>query len=80
LEEHYDPEAALHPCAKCDGAQGVVTKHYPRKANRSRKCATIPNIFKAAPQSAVPSVTESLVSSGITAGELLSVQRRVLIA
>ena len=80
LADHHDPDAALHACARCDGAQGVVTKHYPRKAHRSRKCATVPNIFEVTQQSAAPSVTESLVSSGITAGEQLSVQRRALIA
>jgi len=80
LADHYNPEATLHSCAKCDGAQGVVTRHYPRKADRSRKCATVPNIFEVVQQSDAPSVTDSLVSSGITAGELLSVQRRVLIA
>jgi hypothetical protein len=27
LTGHYDPEAALHVCARCDGEQGVLTKH-----------------------------------------------------
>ena len=26
LAGHYDPEAVLHLCAKCDGEQGMLTK------------------------------------------------------
>jgi hypothetical protein len=80
LTGHYDPEAALHVCAKCDGEQGMFTNHYPREAHRRRKCATVPNIFGMAQPSVAPSVTESLVSSGTTPGELPSVQRSALIA
>jgi hypothetical protein len=80
LTGHYDPEAALHVCAKCDGEQGGSTQHYPRKAYRRRTCSTAPNIFGMAQRSVAPSVTESLVSSGTTPGELPSVQRGALIA
>ena len=80
LADHYDPEAALHLCAKCDGEQAMLTNHYPREVHRRRKCATVHNIFEMAQRCGAPSVTESLVSSGITAGEQLSVQRRALIA
>src|SRR5882762_2405918 len=80
LAGHYDPEAALHACAKCDGEQGRPTQHYPRKAYRRRACSTVPNIFGMAQRSAAPSVTESLVSSGTTPGELPSVQRSALTA
>ena len=80
LTGHYDPQAALHVCAKCDGEQGMLTNHYPREAHRRRKCATVPNIFGMAQQSGAPSVTENLVSSGTTPGELPSVQRSALIA
>jgi hypothetical protein len=76
----YDPEAALHACAKCDGVQGTPVKHFPRKAHRRRKCATFPNIFGTAQRSAVRSVTESLVLCGTTPAELPSVQRSALIA
>ena len=79
LAGHYDPEAALHVCAKCDGEQGMLTNHYPREAYRRRACSTVPNIFGMAQRSAAPSVTESLVSSGTTPGELPSVQRSALI-
>ena len=80
LGGHYDSDAALHACAKCDGEQGRPTQHYPRKAYRRRACSTVPNIFGMAQRSAAPSVTESLVSSGTTPGELPSVQRSALIA
>ena len=80
LTGHYDPEAALHVCAKCDGEHGGSTQHYPRKAYRRRTCSTAPNIFGMAQRSAAPSVTESLVSSGTTPGELPSVQRSASIA
>jgi hypothetical protein len=80
LTGHYDPEAALHACAKCDGEQAMLTNHYPRETRRRRKWATVPNIFGMAQRSAAPSVTESLVSSATTPGELASVQRSALIA
>jgi hypothetical protein len=80
LAGHYDPEAALHACAKCDGKQEVITNHYPREAHRRRKCATVPNILSMAQRTTAPSVTESLVSSGTTPGEPPSVQRSALSA
>src|ERR1700740_3686715 len=54
--------------------------HYPRKAQRRRRCSTAPNIFSMAQRSGAPSVTESLVSSGTTPAELASVQRSALLA
>src|SRR6478672_9430623 len=80
LTGHYDPEAALHVCAKCDGEQAMLTNHYPREARRRRKCSTVPNMFGMTRRSAVPSVTEGLVSSATTPGELPSVQRSAPIA
>ena len=80
LTVHYDPEATLHVCAKCDGEQGAPTRHFPRQAYRRRECPTVPNTFTMAPRSAAPSATESSVSSGTIAGELPSVQRSALIA
>src|ERR1700738_1974831 len=79
LAGHYDAEAALHACAKCDGSQGVVTRHYPREAERRRKCSTVPNIFGTTLRSDAPSVTESLVSSATTPAALPSVQGSALI-
>ena len=74
LADHYDPEAALHVCAKCDGEQAMLTNHYPREVHRRRKCATVHNIFETAQRCGAPSVTESLVSSGNTPATLPSVQ------
>jgi hypothetical protein len=80
LAGHYDPEAALHACAKCDGEQGAPTQHYPRKAYRRRICSTAPNILGMTQRSVAPSATESLASSGTTPGGRPSVQRSALIA
>jgi hypothetical protein len=79
LTGHYDPEAALHVCAKCDGEQAMLTNHYPREIRRRRKWTTA-NIFSIAQRSAVPSVTESSASSATTPGEPPSVQSAALIA
>ncbi len=80
LTGHYDPEAALHVCAKCDGEQAMLTNHYPRETRRRRKWTTVTNIIGMAQRSAAPSVTEGSVSSATTPGELPSVQRSALIA
>jgi hypothetical protein len=61
LAGHYDPEATLHVCARCDGEQGVLTKHCPREAHRRRECSTVRNMFGRAQRNGAPSVTESLV-------------------
>jgi hypothetical protein len=80
LAGHYDPEAALHVCAKCDGEQEASTNHYPRKAYGRGECATVPNVFGTAQQSVALSATEGLASSGTIPGEPPSVQRSALIA
>jgi hypothetical protein len=80
LAGHYDPKGLLHACAKCDGQQGASTNHYPRKAHRRQECTTVPNIFVTAQPSVAQSVTEGLVSSGTTPGELPSVPRNAPIA
>jgi hypothetical protein len=80
LTGHYDPEGALHLCAKCDDQREATTKYYPRKAHWRQKCATFPNIVGTAQRNAARSVTESSVSSGTTPGEPPSVQRNALIA
>jgi hypothetical protein len=76
LADHYDPEAAAHLCASCDGEQGKLRMYYPREARRRRTCSIAHNTFGTAQRSAAPSVTESLVSPS----ELHSVQRSALIA
>src|ERR1700730_694787 len=79
LAGHYDPEGILHACAKCDG-QEASTNHYPRKAQRRQKCATVTNIFITAQPSVARSVTESLASSDAAPGKPPSVQRNTLTA
>jgi hypothetical protein len=48
LEDHYDPHAAPHVCAKCDGEQAMRTNDSPRDAHRRRQCVTISNVFETA--------------------------------
>lgn len=59
---HYDAEATLHVCAKCDSTPLLSTRHYPLEVQRRRKCSTVRNTFGMAQRSPAPSVTESLVS------------------
>jgi hypothetical protein len=80
LAGHYDPDAALHVCARCDGEQRLGTECYPREAYRRRECSTVPNIIRMAQRRAAPSVNENLVSSGTTPAEPRSAQRSALIA
>jgi hypothetical protein len=80
LAGHYDPNGALHVCAKCDGKQEASTNHYPRKTPRRQTCATVLNTFGTTQQSVAPSVPENLASSVTTPGEPPSVQRSALIA
>lgn len=80
LAGHFDPKGELHACAKCDSQQRAGTDQYPRKAHRRQKCTTVPSIFLAAQPHVARSVTDSLVSSGIIAGELPSVRSGAPIA
>jgi hypothetical protein len=80
LEDHYDPTAALHLCAKCDREPKVITRLYPRENYRRRKCATVPNTFEMAKQGVARSATDTLVLSGITRAEPPCVRERALIA
>jgi hypothetical protein len=58
LAGHYDSEAALHVCARCDGDQVQLTSHYPRDLYRRRICLAARNGF-AAGRGAVLSTTEA---------------------
>jgi hypothetical protein len=80
LAGHYDPEAVLHLCTKCDGEHWTSTKYDPLKAYRRQKCATVPNIVVTAQPSIARSVTEGLALFGTTPGEPPSVQRNAPIA
>jgi hypothetical protein len=72
---HYDPEAVLHVCAKCDGERGASTNHYPRKVNRRQQCETFPNIPGTAQPTGARSAAESSGSYDTTPGEPPFVRR-----
>ena len=80
LDGDYDPEAALHFCARCDGEERIIKMHYPREAYRRRKCSRAPNMFSMAQSIAAQSVAESSVLSVTIPGERPSVRRTALIA
>ena len=80
LEAHYDPVAANHACARCDGEQDRDKLHYPRDTYRRRKCSIVPSILSIPRRSAAPTVAESSVSSGTIPGDRSSVRRSAPIA
>lgn len=68
LAHHYDPEAALHACAKCDNELDL---YEPRR----QKCSTEIETTSAAQSSVAPFARESSASSAITAREPRSAPR-----
>jgi hypothetical protein len=80
LAGHYDPEAVLHVCAKCDEKRGASTNCYPRKAHRRQRCEAFANNPGTAQPSGARSATESSVSYDTTPGEPPCVRRNALIA
>jgi hypothetical protein len=78
LAGHYDRESVLHLCAECDGEQEASTNHYPRNAQRRRKCATVLNTLRTTQPSVAQSVMDGLASSDTTPGEPPSVQKLAL--
>jgi hypothetical protein len=54
---HYDPEAAMHLCAKCDADRGLPTSHYPRETQRKRKGTRAAYVSGTSQGSRAPSVT-----------------------
>ena len=80
LEDHYDPEATAHACARCDGEQDKVKLYYPLETSRRRKCSIVPKIFSIPQRSAARCVAGSSVSSGTIPGDRTSVRRSALIA
>jgi hypothetical protein len=78
LAGHYDPEAAVHVCAKCDRAERASTNCYPRKADRRQQCVAPPNIPGMAQPGVAQSATESLALYGTTPGELHFARRSAL--
>lgn len=71
LEDHYDPDAALSLCAKCDG------EHHQRVIHRRGTCPTITNttsIVSTAEPYAAPIATENSASFATIAAASRSVQ------
>src|SRR5258708_21384918 len=75
LAGHYDPDAALHLCAKCDGEPWMLTNHYPRDSYRRRQCPTNRDVFQPALRSVARSAPETLVSSATTPAKQPFAQR-----
>jgi len=69
LAHHYDPEAALYACAKCDEEQYLCVTRW------RRKCSTEIETASAAKPSAALFAKESLASSAIIAREPRSAPR-----
>lgn len=63
LAHHYDPEAALYACAKCDNEQDLCVTQW------RRKCSTVIDTSSAAQSNVALFATESLASSATTARE-----------
>jgi hypothetical protein len=80
LASHYDPEAVLHLCARCDGERWMITSHYPRDSYRRRQCVTNRDVFETTQQRVARSATDTLVSSATTPAKPPSVQRSALTA
>ena len=75
LADHYDPEASLHVCAKCDSGQAASTTPNPLRTNRRKPCVAVLNVFGTAQPIVARSVRESSDSSGTIPGEPLSVRK-----
>ena len=80
LEGHYDPVAAHHACARCDGEQDRDKLYYPRDTYRRRKCSIVPSILSILRRSAALTVAGSSVSSGTIPGDRTSVRKSAPIA
>jgi hypothetical protein len=78
LAGHYDPGAALHLCARCDGEQAASANHHPRKSHRRQQCATVPSMHAMAQSIVARSATEGLASYGTTRGGPPSVRESAL--
>jgi len=75
LAGHYDPQAVLHVCAKCDCQQEASTNNYPRKTYRRQECATAFSIVGTAHLNVARSVRGNSAWCGTTPGKPPSVQR-----
>jgi hypothetical protein len=77
LAGHYDADAVLYACAKCDA---IFDPHYSREAHRRRQWSPTHPTISMIPQGVAPFAKDVLVSSAITPGEPPSVQRSASIA
>jgi hypothetical protein len=80
LADHYDPDAALHACAKCDGEVGILNACGPRRAERRQQCSTSLDIISMTTPGVAPFATDGLASSATTHGGLPSVPKSASIA
>jgi hypothetical protein len=74
LANHYDPEAALHACAKCDGEQRMLDQRDLGETDRRRKCSTTLSTSGKTQWNVAPFATESSASSATIPVESPSVQ------
>jgi hypothetical protein len=74
LADHYDPAAALHACAKCDGEQRMLDQRDLGETHRRRKCSTTQFPSGKTQWNVAPFATESSASSVTIAVESPSVQ------
>jgi hypothetical protein len=77
LAGHYDPDAVLYACAKCDV---IFDQHSSREAHRRRQWSTIIPTISMIPQGVAPFARDDLGSSATTPGETPSVPRSASIA
>ena len=80
LADHYDPDAALHACAKCDDEVGILNASGPGRAERRRQCSTSLEIISMTTPGVAPFATDVLALSATTPGEPPSVQKSASIA
>jgi hypothetical protein len=80
LADHYDPDAALYACAKCDGEVGILNAYGPCGPERRRQCSTSLDIISMTTPGVAPFAKDGLASSVTTPGELPSVQKNASIA
>jgi hypothetical protein len=74
LASHYDPDAVLHVCAKCDGHEGRAN-HPARKMHRRNRCVISLDIDGTAQPGVALSAKDNSVSYDTTSAKPLSVPR-----
>jgi hypothetical protein len=77
LADHYDPDAALYACAKCDA---LFDRQNLGEAHRRPQWSAIPPTISMIPQGVAPSATDDSASSATTSGEPLCARGSASIA